>query len=84
MISRIVFILVLLAVGFLLLKSWQRKKFIQKQAQESQNSTLRTTKPTQMVRCNYCDLHIPERQAIANGGRWFCCQEHVSLMKNPN
>lgn len=82
--SRIIFILVLLAVGFVLLKSWQRKKYIQKKAQDLQRSTPFSKQPTKMVRCSYCELHIPEQQAVVDGGRTFCCQEHARLMKNPN
>lgn len=82
MISRIIFISVLLAVGYLLLRSWQRKKFIKKQAQELATTT--QTTPKRMVRCDYCSLHIPEHEAIADGGQFYCCLEHARHLKNPH
>ena len=84
MISRIIFIIVLLAVGYLLLRSWQRKKSIQKQAQDKPANTPQKPPSQQMVRCDYCSLHIPEHEAVAEGGRFFCCLEHAHLMKNPH
>ncbi|MCO7233774.1 MULTISPECIES: PP0621 family protein [unclassified Cobetia] len=29
-----------------------------------------------MVRCAYCDLHLPENDAIRHEALHFCCQEH--------
>ncbi|WP_425425397.1 PP0621 family protein [Thiofilum flexile] len=82
MISRIIFIIVLLAVGYLLLKSWQRKKLIQKNTLDKSATTQQKSPPQQMVRCTYCSLHIPEPEAVAEGGRFFCCLEHARLMKS--
>lgn len=69
--SRILFILVLLVVGFLLIKSWQRKRSL-KQQQPG-----KITKNTRMVRCLECGLHIPEHEAISQGGKHFCSLEHA-------
>lgn len=84
MISRVIFLIVLLAVGYLLLKSWQRKKFIQKQAQDKSATSQQKHPPQRMVRCGYCSLHIPEQEAVADRGQVFCCLEHAHLMKNPH
>lgn len=32
-----------------------------------------------MVRCAYCNLFLPEHDALAAGGRYYCCEEHKSL-----
>ncbi|NDA17510.1 MAG: 1,6-anhydro-N-acetylmuramyl-L-alanine amidase AmpD, partial [Burkholderiaceae bacterium] len=29
-----------------------------------------------MVSCSYCDLHLPEEDAIAWDGRYYCCVDH--------
>jgi len=29
-----------------------------------------------MVRCAHCGLHLPESEAIADRGQYFCSQEH--------
>jgi uncharacterized protein len=73
--SRIIFILVLLVVGFLLLKSWQRK---QNQKQQHQQSSGKTDNNTRMVRCLHCGLHVPENEAISQGGKHFCSLEHAT------
>lgn len=30
-----------------------------------------------MVACQYCDLRVPKKQAIEQGGQWFCSQAHL-------
>jgi uncharacterized protein len=29
-----------------------------------------------MVRCARCGLHVPEREAIQHGGRYYCSAQH--------
>lgn len=29
-----------------------------------------------MVRCAHCGLHVPETEAVQDGGRYFCSNEH--------
>jgi uncharacterized protein len=72
--SRIIFILVLLAVGYLMLKSWLRKQYLQ---QKNQQSAGKMTKSTRMLRCEHCGLHVPEHEAISQGGKHFCSLEHA-------
>ncbi|OQX11059.1 MAG: hypothetical protein BWK73_18585 [Thiothrix lacustris] len=71
--SRIIFILVLLVVGFLLLKSWQRKQ----NSKQHQQAPGKTNTNTRMVRCEHCGLHVPEPEAISQGGKHFCSLEHA-------
>ncbi len=79
--SRILFILVLLAVGYFLLKSWQRKQYLK---QHNKSSTGSTMKSTRMLRCKQCGLHIPADEAISRGEEHFCSLEHAKqhLTKN--
>jgi len=74
--SRILFILVLLLVGFLLLKSHQRKKHLQQHKQQKSSSG-RILKNTRVLRCQHCGLHVPEDEAISQGGKHFCSLEHA-------
>ena len=30
----------------------------------------------QMVTCSHCGLYLPQNEAIAEGGEFFCCAEH--------
>ena len=32
-----------------------------------------------MVRCSHCGLHIPRAESHANGGQFFCSEEHRKL-----
>jgi len=73
--SRILFILVLLAVGYLLLKSWQRKLRLRQNQQQTSGKTIKNTR---MLRCEHCGLHVPENEAIARGGKHFCSLEHAT------
>jgi uncharacterized protein len=34
------------------------------------------------VRCTYCQLHIPEHEAISHHGRYYCSQQHLELDRN--
>lgn len=34
-----------------------------------------------MVKCSYCQLHIPESESLASGDKYFCCDEHQKLME---
>jgi uncharacterized protein len=29
-----------------------------------------------MVRCAQCGLHLPESEAVAYHGQYFCCEDH--------
>lgn len=30
----------------------------------------------QMVRCRWCDVHVPENEALRDHAEWFCCAAH--------
>ncbi|PJX13050.1 hypothetical protein CWI66_14510 [Halomonas sp. 141] len=30
----------------------------------------------QMVRCRWCDVHVPESEALRDHEQWFCCSAH--------
>jgi uncharacterized protein len=32
--------------------------------------------PQAMVSCATCGLHVPRREALLLGDRYFCCEEH--------
>ncbi|QHD51003.1 PP0621 family protein [Vreelandella aquamarina] len=29
-----------------------------------------------MVRCRWCDVHVPESEALRDAEQWFCCIAH--------
>ncbi len=34
-----------------------------------------------MVACDYCDTHLPQSEAICQGSRYYCCEDHLRLSK---
>lgn len=36
-----------------------------------------------MVRCGHCGLNVPESEAVADGDRWYCSENHRRLERNP-
>jgi uncharacterized protein len=61
-------LLVLALVAVWLLAKGFRRKDAAKDAPEAA--------PEQMVNCSHCGLYLPQREAIAEGDRFFCCAEH--------
>ena len=37
-----------------------------------------------MVRCEICQLHVPENEALENEGKYYCCQEHYNRKQKNN
>jgi uncharacterized protein len=35
--------------------------------------------PEQMVTCSHCGLYLPQGEAIPEGDKFFCCDEHRRL-----
>jgi uncharacterized protein len=35
--------------------------------------------PEQMVTCDHCGLHLPQGEAIPDGNKFFCSDEHRRL-----
>lgn len=71
--GRILFILVLLAVSFYVVK------LIRTKMDEPPKKIKKDTKSTNnnMVKCLHCGLHIPEEEAIKQGDKTFCSLEHA-------
>jgi len=36
----------------------------------------------EMVRCRHCGLNIPRSEALAEGGRWYCSEDHRRLERD--
>ena len=35
-----------------------------------------------MVRCSHCGLNVPKSEALADGERWFCSENHRRLERD--
>ena len=40
------------------------------------------SKEEKMVRCEVCQLHVPENEAISDNGKYYCCSEHYNNRKD--
>jgi AmpD protein len=70
---------VLLFLGLALAYWWLVAK--KKSKNETDNKKVKQTepspvKPQRMVSCSCCDLHLPENDALAHDGRYYCSVEH--------
>ena len=71
--GRLLFVFVLLAVSFYVVKLVRTKldeppKKLKKETSSNKNK---------MVKCLHCGLHIPEEEAIKQGDKVFCSLEHA-------
>ncbi len=63
--------LVAVALGIWLLLRFVRNKNLPK---KQNTDSLENAK---MVRCHYCDTHVPSSEAIQDGDHWYCSIEHA-------
>jgi uncharacterized protein len=69
--SRLVLLLAIIAVAVLVYRSLTSAR----RAPPKRPRAL----PTQMLRCDYCGLHVPEEEALRVAGRNYCSEEHKRL-----
>lgn len=63
--------LILLLVYFFLKKRLKNYQFSRKSKERKMAQ--------RMVRCDHCDVFLPESEALTVGKRNFCCREHREL-----
>jgi len=77
---RLLALLLLSWIAWLLL----RKHLQAWQQQREQGRADAARKVTRMVPCSYCQLHLPEEEAISADGEWFCSAKHrQAWLKGP-
>ena len=64
--SRLLFLLAVVIVVYLLLKSYRRQ--LPKQDEPAS--------PEEMVRCVKCGVHLPKSESILAGGNFYCSDAH--------
>jgi uncharacterized protein len=73
--SRILFFILLAIVAYMVMRSFQRRGD-QRRGDQRRESHPGTAAPEVMVSCATCGLHLPRREALLLGERYFCCEEH--------
>lgn len=67
--SRLILLLIIGAFAY-----WMWKKLTNKPQNRSSELPDSTS---QMVRCSYCNVFLPQEQATQHNKKWFCCREHA-------
>ncbi|OOV87131.1 PP0621 family protein [Oceanospirillum linum] len=73
-IFRLIIFIGIVWLGIRLLKAYNQRKL-----QSQSNGTAsekRAADSQQMVQCRYCNLHLPQSDAVKHENLWFCCHEH--------
>ncbi len=64
--SRLLFLLAVVIVVYLLLKSYRKQPPKQDTSAPAED----------MVRCAQCGVHLPRSESILASGNFYCCDEH--------
>ena len=64
--TRLLFLLAIVVVVYLLLRSFRRKS----PKQDAPNAA------EEMVRCAQCGVHLPKSESIQASGNYYCCDAH--------
>lgn len=67
MIVKLIILLFIVWFGFRIYQSVQNKK----------QENITTTKVQDMVSCQTCGIHLPASEALKEGGKYFCSQDHL-------
>lgn len=64
--SRLIFIIVIIALAYLLFKIYRKQ--LPKQDEQPKNQD--------MVSCAQCGVHIPKIESLLVNGKYYCSNEH--------
>ena len=65
---RLIVIALIIYLVARIIKGWAANK---------NSKTSNKAQETKMVRCEVCQLHIPEDEALQKNGHFYCSQEHL-------
>ena len=65
---RFIFIAIAIWIGVIMYRNYQAKRKIEKDRSAAQMKKI--------VPCAVCGTHIPESEALEDGGKHFCCAAH--------
>ncbi|WP_018232365.1 PP0621 family protein [Thioalkalivibrio thiocyanodenitrificans] len=74
---RILFLIAAVVLVFLIVRTLVRKPLGHSRPEK------RPLPSGNMVRCDYCGLHVPDEEALLSDGRRYCSQEHRELDRLP-
>lgn len=80
---RSLLLLVLVWVIWRLAQSWYHR-FLANQQHNQTSPSVTPPKTGVMVRCHYCQLHLPQEEALQLGEAYFCCEAHQRAAQQNN
>lgn len=69
---RLLVIALIVYLVIQIFKRWAANKKLQSGARQ------KIQEEQKMVRCDVCQLHIPEKEALQHDGKFYCSQEHLN------
>lgn len=66
---RLIVIALIIYLSLKIFKRWAANK---------KNQTQQKTLEKDMVRCEICQLHVPENEALQQNGKYYCSQKHLN------
>ncbi|MFC7370033.1 PP0621 family protein [Vreelandella zhaodongensis] len=70
LIIRLIIFAVLFYVGLKLYGLYRERRLTHQQSEPARHEG------GQMVRCRWCDVHVPEEEALRDSEQWFCSSAH--------
>jgi len=68
---RLLVIALIVYLVIQIFKRWAANKNIQS------NKRQKIQEEQKMVQCDFCQLHVPEDEALQRDGKFYCSQEHL-------
>lgn len=65
---RLLFLLLIIWIIWFMYKNYQLK--------QEQRGQQRKLDAGRIVKCRYCDVHLPQQQALSHAEDWFCTPAH--------
>ncbi|RUR40156.1 PP0621 family protein [Vreelandella populi] len=72
LIIRLIIFAVVFYAGLKLYGMYRQHKL----ARDAEHEALNRHDGGQMVRCRWCDVHVPESEALRDHEQWFCSSAH--------
>lgn len=66
----------LVILGLVIWMLWRLVRNFQARQAAADRAKQKSLEQRNMVLCQYCSVHVPENNAIAHDGAWFCSEGH--------
>lgn len=77
--SRLLIVVVIVVVVFWLLKSYRKQLPKEDVPREDVHGKEMPGQAEDMVRCVQCGVHLPKRESVLAGGKYYCSEAHRRL-----